>query len=134
MGLHELQSVLPSLERVRRPQRMGGGLVGGWQSSGAQLAGLSGTQTFFLAGGALRRVEFLADTQALADGGAAAFDSLLAWGRGRYGAERVSQDASSRYAAWSDADTDVYVRLLAPPRAGLQLVIGQRPPRDDSNL
>ncbi|WPB58058.1 hypothetical protein [Xylophilus sp. GOD-11R] len=134
MGLAELRQALPALERVRRPQRLAGGLVGAWQVADAQVAGVIGTQTYYLAGGELRRIEFMADTAALPDGGSAAFDAVVAAGRERWGPERPAQDAVSRYAAWSTADIDAYARLLAPPRAALQLVISARPPRDDRQL
>ena len=134
IGVDELRRALPTLEAVRRPQRLAGGLAGSWQLDDARVAGLAGAQTFFFAAGALRRVEFVAGAQASPDEGAAAFDAVVAWGRGLYGAERPAQDAFSRYAAWSAPEADVYVRLSMPPRAGLQLVFSARPARDDGTL
>ncbi len=134
MPVDAVRQALPALDLVRRPQRLAGGLAGSWQLPQTQVAGLSGSQTFFFAGGVLRRVEFSADAQAVADGGAAAFEQLLDWGRTRYGAERPAQDAVSRYAAWSTPGQDVYVRLTSAPHAGLQLVLSARLERDDRAL
>lgn len=129
VGVDELRQALPSAERVRRPERLAGGLAGNWRLDHGAVAGLPGSQVFFFAGGQLRRVEFTVD--AASD---AAFEQLLAWGRQHYGPERPAQDAVSRYAAWSTADTDIYLRLLTSSRPGLSLVISARPPRDDRAL
>ena len=129
MGVDELRQVQPSVERVRRPERLAGGLAGSWRLDHSELASLSGAQLFFFAGGQLRRVEFQVD-----EASDATFERLLAWGRQQYGTERPAQDAVSRYAAWSTVDTDIYLRLLTSSRPGLSLVLSARPPRDDRTL
>ena len=134
MGVDDLRTVLPTAEVVRRPERLAGGLAGTWRLADTQVAGLAGSQVFYFAAGQLRRVEFQADTGAVPDGGAAAFDRLLAWGRERYGPERPAQDAVARIAGWSDAGQDLYLRLATQPRASLKLVFSARPPRDDRQL
>lgn len=129
MGVDALRQAQPAAEPVRRPERLAGGLAGSWRLDHGQVAGVGGAQIFFFAAGQLRRVEFQVDAA-----GDAAFEQLLAWGRQQYGPERPAQDAVSRYAAWSSADTDIYLRLLTGARGGLSLVISARPPRDDRTL
>lgn len=134
MDVDDLRTALPAAEVVRRPERLAGGLAGTWRLADAPFAGLAGSQVFFFTAGQLRRVEFQADTSARPDGGAAAFERLLAWGREHYGPEHPAQDAVSRIAAWSDAEQDLYLRLATLPRPGLKLVFSARPPRDDRQL
>lgn len=57
MTVDELQAALPAAERVQRPQRLGGGLLGSWRGEPVQMAGLLFEPTFFFAASELRRVE-----------------------------------------------------------------------------
>lgn len=128
MGVDELRQALPALDLVRRPQKLAGGLAGSWRLASTEIAGLPGSETFFFAAGTLRRIEFVAST----DAGVAAFDRIVAWARGMHGPEQAAENGS--FAAWSSADVDIYVRLAAAPHAAVQLVFSARPARDDRAL
>ncbi|MDN6883562.1 hypothetical protein QMO14_08140 [Variovorax sp. CAN2819] len=135
MSAEELQAALPAAERVHRPQRLGGGLVGSWRAAPVEMAGLLFEPTFFFAASELRRVEYAASAQSAPDAGAAAFASLVQWGRGVFGNELASRDPGSAYAAWVSGDTDVYVQQLSDPRrASVRLVYKARQLRDGSEL
>ncbi|MGJ7508362.1 hypothetical protein [Variovorax sp. GT1P44] len=135
MSAEALQAALPGVERVRRPQRLAGGLAGTWHAAPTALAGLSFDPVFFFAGDALRRVEWAAPAEAQPDLGAAAFAELVAWGRSRFGAELGSSDPGSAYAAWVQGDTDVYVQRTSDPRhASVRLVYKVRQLRDAGEL
>lgn len=135
MTAEELQAVLPAAERVQRPQRLGGGLVGNWRAAPVEIAGLLFEPTFFFAASELRRVEYVAAAQATPDNGAAAFAALVQWGRGAFGNELASRDPGSAYAAWVSNDTDVYVQQVSDPRrASVRLVYKARQLRDGSEL
>src|SRR5690348_14707112 len=56
----ELQAALPGLQRVPRPLRLAGGLAGLWHGAPAPNAGLLFEPVYYLAGGQLRRVEWVA--------------------------------------------------------------------------
>ncbi len=129
-----LQRAIPDLERVARPTRMSGGLVGLWRSTPVAVAGVLGNYTFFLAGGQVRRIEFWADAPADFAAADAAFDAIAAWGRALYGAEMASGGPGARYAAWSRAGVDIYLQQAPPPRAGVRLVRVARAQRDGSAL
>ncbi|CAN7449549.1 hypothetical protein [Variovorax paradoxus] len=131
----ELQAAMPTIERVPRPQRLAGGLVGGWQGAPVSMAGLVFEPTFFFADSQLRRVEYLASASAVPDGGAAAFAELLRWGRAAFGAELASNDPGSAYAAWTHEDADVYLQHVRDARrGGVRLVYKARQLRDGSEL
>jgi hypothetical protein len=66
MTVGELHAALPAAERVQRPQRLGGGLLGSWRAAPVEMAGLMFEPTFFFAASELRRVEYVATTQARA--------------------------------------------------------------------
>lgn len=135
MSADELRAALPSAERVARPQRLAGGLLGSWHGAPQALAGLVFEPTFFFADAQLRRVEYAASAQGLPDGGGAAFAELLQWGRGAFGAELAANDPGSAYAAWSSGEMDVYVQRVGDPRrASVRLVYKQRQLRDGSEL
>lgn len=131
----ELLAAMPTIERVPRPQRLAGGLVGSWRGAPVSMAGLAFEPTFFFADSQLRRVEFLASAEALPDGGAAAFAELLRWGRGVFGSELASNDPGSAYAAWTRQDADVYLQHMRDARrASVRLVYKARQVRDGSEL
>jgi hypothetical protein len=138
MSADELQAALPAAQRVARPQRLSGGLVGNWHAAPVEMAGLLFEPTFFFAASELRRVEYVATAQALQaapDSGASAFAALVQWGRGAFGAELASRDPGSAYAAWVSNDTDVYVQQVSDPRhASVRLVYKARQLRDGSEL
>lgn len=136
MSAYELQSALPGLERVARPQRLAGGLAGNWRAAPTQMAGLYFEPVYFFAGGQLRRVEWSASAAAEPDQGAAAFESLVAWGRASFGPELGSRDPGSAYAAWVQGDWDVYVQRSSGDGrpAGLRLVYKARQLKDASQL
>lgn len=135
MTAAELQSTLPELERVQRPQRLSGGLLGSWRGAPVPMAGLMFEPVFFFAEAQLRRVEYLASAQAVPDGGAGAFAELVQWGRGAFGNELASNDPGSAYAAWVSGDTDVYLQRVSDPRrASVRLVYKARQLRDGSEL
>lgn len=135
MSPAELQAVLPDAQRVARPQRLAGGLAGTFRGGHAAIAGLDFEPTFYFAGAELRRVEWMAVTDAQPDHGAAAFDELLAWGRNRFGNELSSRDPGNRYAAWVAGDTDVYAQLVEGGRgASVRLVYKARQLKDASEL
>lgn len=135
MSPAELQAALPDAQRVARPQRLAGGLAGTFRGASTAIAGLDFEPTFYFAGAELRRVEWLAVADAQPDHGAAAFDELLAWGRGRFGNELASRDPGSRYAAWVAGDTDVYAQLVDGGRgASVRLVYKARQLKDASEL
>jgi hypothetical protein len=135
MSAEQLQAVLPAAERVQRPQRLSGGLVGNWRAAPVEMAGLLFEPTFFFAASELRRVEYVAAAQATPDSGASAFTALVQWGRGVFGAELASRDPGTAYAAWVSNDTDVYVQQVSDPRrASVRLVYKARQLRDGSEL
>lgn len=135
MTADELRMAMPTVQRVQRPQRLAGGLLGSWQSAPVSMAGLAFEPTFFFAGSQLQRVEFVASAQALSDGGAAAFAELVRWGRAAFGSELASNDPGTAYAAWTSADADVYLQHVRDSRrASLRLVYKARQVRDGSEL
>ncbi|MGJ7529597.1 hypothetical protein [Variovorax sp. GB1P17] len=135
MTADELRAALPAAERVQRPQRLSGGLLGSWRAAPVTMAGLVFEPTFFFAASELRRVEYVATAQALPDSGAATFAALVQWGRGVFGNELASRDPGSAYAAWVSNDTDVYVQQVSDPRhASVRLVYKARQLRDGSEL
>lgn len=138
MSAEALQAALPAAERVPRPQRLSGGLVGSWRAAPVEMAGLLFEPTFFFAAAELRRVEYVATAQAVQatpDQGAAAFAALVQWGRGVFGTELASRDPGSVYAAWVSNDTDVYLQQVSDPRrASVRLVYKARQLRDGSEL
>eukprot|EP01037_Dinobryon_pediforme_P012575 gene12575-12665_t len=134
MGADALREAVPSAARVPRPQRLAGGLAGLWRLEPVVIAGLSGAQTFFFGGRELRRVEFVADASDLADGGAAAFGALLAFGRSTYGPETAANDPSGSYAAWTQGGLEVYAQRVPAPRATVRWVIKQSEGKDASEL
>lgn len=135
MSAEELQVALPTVERVAKPQRLGGGLAGQWRAAPTPFAGLPFESVFYFAAGGLQRIEYLADAQGTPDGGAAAFAELLTWGRGQFGRELGSNDPGNAYAAWVQGDTDIYVQhTLDPRRPRLRLVYKLRLLKDGSTL
>jgi hypothetical protein len=135
MTADELHAALPAAERVQRPQRMTGGLLGSWRAAPVQMAGLLFEPTFYFAASQLQRVEYVATAQGEADNGAAAFSALVQWGRAAFGNELASRDPGSAYAAWVSNDTDVYVQQVSDPRrASVRLVYKARQLRDGSEL
>jgi hypothetical protein len=135
MSAGELQAALPAAQRVARPQRLSGGLVGNWHAAPVEMAGLMFEPTFFFAASELRRVEYVATAQAAPDNGASAFAALVQWGRGVFGTELASRDPGTAYAAWVSNDTDVYVQQVSDPRrASVRLVYKARQLRDGSEL
>ena len=135
MSPAELQAALPDAQRVARPQRLAGGLAGTFRGAPTAIAGLDFEPTFYFAGAQLRRVEWAAVADAQPERGAAAFDELVAWGRGRFGNELASRDPGNRYAAWIAGDTDVYAQLVESGRgASVRLVYKARQLRDASEL
>jgi hypothetical protein len=135
MSVEELHAARPGLERVPRPQRLAGGLAGGWRDAPATLAGVRFEPVYFLAGDQLRRVEWAAATESQPDLGAAAFAEIVAWGRQRFGPELGSNDPGSAYAAWTEGDCDVYVQRITDPRhASVRLVYKARQVKDASEL
>ena len=135
MRAEELQAALPGLERVQRPQRLAGGLAGLWHGAPAPIAGLLFEPVYYLAGGQLRRVEWVAAAEAAPDLGAAAFAELVAWGRGQFGPELASHDMGSAYAAWVQGDIDVYAQHVSSARgASVRLVYKARQLKDASEL
>lgn len=134
MGADALRDAVPGAARVPRPQRLAGGLAGLWRLEPVVIAGLSGAQTFFFSGRELRRVEFVADASDLADGGAAAFGALLAFGRSTYGPETAANDPSGSYAAWTQGGLEVYAQRVPAPRATVRWVIKQSEGKDASEL
>jgi hypothetical protein len=132
MSAEELRRVVPPLEKVRRPQRMAGGLVGAWRSPDVQVLGLNGEQTFFFAHDRLDRVEFVGSAPD-EPGNAQAFDRIVAWGRSLYGQEIAAADAGARYAEWTAGDTEVYAQYRGA-HAGVRLVYRLRADRDASQL
>ncbi len=134
MGADALRDAVPGAARVLHPQRLAGGLAGLWRLEPVVIAGLSGAQTFFFSGRELRRVEFVADASDLADGGAAAFGALLAFGRSTYGRETAANDPSGSYAAWTHGGLEVYAQRVPAPRATVRWVIKQSEGKDASEL
>ena len=135
MSPAELQAALPDAQRVARPQRLAGGLAGTFRGAPTAIAGLDFEPTFYFAGAQLRRVEWAAAADAQPERGAAAFDELVAWGRGRFGNELASRDPGNRYAAWIAGDTDVYAQLVESGRgASVRLVYKSRQLKDASEL
>ncbi|MGI4778063.1 MAG: hypothetical protein ACRYGA_08075 [Janthinobacterium lividum] len=134
-----LRAALPTVERVARPVRIAGGLAGNWRGRPDMVAGLPFEPTFYFAGNALRRVEWVAvlpETYGNGDRGAAAYAGLVEWGRARFGTEMASRDPGSELASWADGDTDVYAQRTDDPRrgAGVRLVYRQRRLKDASQL
>jgi len=135
MTADELRAAMPTAQRVQRPQRLAGGLLGSWQAAPVTMAGVMFEPTFFFAGSQLQRVEFVASAEALSDGGAAAFAELVRWGRTAFGSELASNDPGTAYAAWSSDDADVYLQHVRDARrASLRLVYKARQVRDGSEL
>ena len=127
MSVPQLQQVEPALKRVPRPARLAGGLVGSWSADTVEVAGVALTPTFFFAEGELRRVEYLAR-----DGGPAAFDALLGWARGAWGAELASTAPEGAYASWDRDDMQVYLQLAGTTL--VRLVVKRQVEKDASEL
>jgi hypothetical protein len=135
MTADELRAALPGVERVHRPQRLAGGLVGTWHAAPALIAGLAFEPVFFFAGDELKRVEWSAAADAQPDLGAAAFSGIVAWGRSNFGPELGSSDPGSAYAAWVQGGTDIYAQRISDPRrASVRLVYKARQVKDASEL
>ena len=135
MTVKELQAALPGLERVQRPQRLAPGLAGSWHGTPAPIGGLLFQPVFYLAGGQLRRVEWVAAAPAAPDMAAAAFAELVAWGRSQFGPELASNDPGSAYAAWVQGDVDVYAHYVNDARSpSVRLVYKTRQLKDASEL
>lgn len=133
MSAPELQQVLPSAQRVARPQRLAGGLRGSWQAP-ADLMGAPGQQTFFFQGEQLQRVEFFVDAREQPDNGTSVYERILSWGRKAYGAERSARDPQNRYATWTLDDTEIYAQHVSAPQASVRLVYKVRQLRDAKEL
>src|SRR5881398_1038512 len=67
MNAQQLREAIPALQRVPRPVRMAGGLVGNWRGPSVAIGGVPLAPTFFFAEGELRRIEYVADAGAPAD-------------------------------------------------------------------
>lgn len=129
MSVPQLQQAVPGLERVAHPARLAGGLAGSWTGPAVQVAGIALTPTFFVAHGAVRRVEYLAPA------GSPAFDPLVAWGRSAWGAELASESPEGAYATWSRGDADVYVqRASGASGTQVRLVFRQVVAKDAGEL
>lgn len=131
-----LRAAVPTVERVARPVRIAGGLVGNWRGERAFIAGLLFEPTFYFADGELRRVEWVAQPEADGDRGTAAYAELLAWGRSRFGAEMASRDPGSELASWVAGDADVYAQRIDDARRApsVRLVYKLRQLKDASQL
>ena len=132
MSATDLVHALPQLEHVRRPPRLGGGMVGAWRADGVQMLGLTGQQTYYIADRQLRRIEFVGTTPDRLDNGAA-FERLVSWGRTTYGQEVASADPGSRIAEWNTGDGSVYVPW-DDLRGEIRLVYQLRVERDAGQL
>lgn len=133
MTLEQLQQATGPLERLPGARRTAAGVGGSWRGPATLLAGLPFEQTFVFARGHLARIEYFTSAQALADGGVAAFEQLVADGRQAYGAENRTRDPAGEYATWSLPGQDVYVQRTVGP-AGIRMVLAERQQRDDSAL
>jgi hypothetical protein len=133
MSADELRRAVPDVEKVRRPVRMAGGLVGSWCSTPVQVFGLTGQQTFYFAGNRLTRVEFVGNA-ADASANAEAFNQIIAWGRSLDGPGIYANDAQgSSYAEWGAGDTEIYAQYVGGS-GGVRLVYKRKPDRDASQL
>ena len=131
MTAQALREVVPSLQRVRRPVHMAGGLTGSWRGPVVDIAGVPFAPTFFFAEGELKRVEYLADDRAPANG----YESLLAWGRYTWGPELASQGSEASYATWTSGQVQAYLQQAGgAQRAQLRLVVKLLAARDASEL
>ncbi|MDB5856777.1 MAG: hypothetical protein JWQ76_466 [Ramlibacter sp.] len=131
MTLQQLQQAVPALTPVAHPAHLAGGLVGRWSGPAIQLAGVALTPTFFFADAHLQRVEYLASS----GDGAAAFDSLLAWGRAAWGPELASQNPEGAYATWASGEVDAYLQQASAAQGPrVRLVIKRRLVKDGSDL
>ena len=135
MSAQDLQAAMPAVERVQRPQRLAGGLAGLWRGAPVPVAGLPFEPVFYLAGGQLRRVEWVAPAQPAPDTAEAAYAELVAWGRSQFGPELASRDPGSAYAAWVQGDVDVYAQYVDHAHsASVRLVYKARQLKDASEL
>jgi hypothetical protein len=131
MTPQQLRQVVPDLQPVHRPVRLAGGLVGSWTGPPAALAGVPMAPTYFFADGELRRIEYLASS----DADAQAYDALLAWGRKTWGPELASQGPEGAYATWNSDTTEVYLQRTGDARRPqLRLVIKAAAGKDASEL
>jgi hypothetical protein len=122
MTVPELRHAVPALRPVPHPARLAGGLVGRWAGPPVRVAGVALTPTFFIAGGRLARVEYVAP--------ASGFDALLEWGRRKWGPELAQRSPEGTYASWARDDVDAYLQQAAQVR----LVIKRRVVKDASTL
>ncbi|RYZ11083.1 MAG: hypothetical protein EOO24_07345 [Comamonadaceae bacterium] len=130
MTVAQLQQALPGLQRVTRPVRLAGGLVGSWAGEPVDIAGVAVVPTFFMAGGQLRRIDYLAQ-----DTGPAAFAALLDWARQAWGAELAGSGPEGAYASWSVEGVDAYLQLPAGGSAArTRLVVKQQVRKDADDL
>jgi hypothetical protein len=127
MSAQQLRDAVPALERVPRPVRMAGGLVGSWRGPSVEVGGVWLAPTFFLAEGELRRVEYLAPADA--------YESLLAWGRSTWGPELASQGSEGAYATWTSGTTQAYLQQTGgAQRPQVRLVVKLIATRDAGEL
>jgi hypothetical protein len=130
MSADQLQAAVAGVARVVRPLRMAGGLVGSWSEPSVDIAGVPFAATFFFAGDALQRVEYVATAN-----DPKAFDAVRAWCRSQWNQELASQNPEGAYAAWSTDDIDVYLQSTSVrERPVLRLVIKRRVLKDGSEL
>lgn len=127
MSAQQLRDAVPALERVARPVRMAGGLVGSWRGPAVDLGGVWLAPTYFLAEGELRRVEYLAPPDT--------YEALLAWGRSTWGPELASQGSEGAYATWTAGTTQAYLQQTGgAQRPQVRLVVKLLTARDAGEL
>lgn len=135
MTTEALRAAVPEATRVARPQRLAGGVTGGWHAPPVRIDTLDFEPVFFFGGGRLVRVEYVAAGIDAADRAEAAFVALRDWGRERFGAELATRDPGSEIAAWVDGDTDVYAQRTSDARgATVRLVHKARVLKDARTL
>jgi hypothetical protein len=140
MTAAEVQATAGPLERIPGARRTAAGAVESLRGPALPVAGVPFEQTYVFARGHLSRVEALAavpsGTATAADGSAALFEQIVAWGQRTYGPENRSRDASGEYASWSTPQEDIYVQRGAGNGGTptVRLVHAERQQRDSDAL
>lgn len=134
----ELKSVVPGLERVRRPSRAPNGATGLWRQPNVAIDSWLVDQTFYLDAQGLKQIEWLVLPRDGQDS-SSSFSGLVAGLRQQYGAELAARQSTpglvQESASWVAGDMDVIAsRSGSPDQPTVRMIWRQRVTKDASEL